>query len=186
MLRKYWPLCVVLVVQAAILILIPMRKVIARIAGTEITLQTRPVDPYDVLSGYYVTLAYEVEVPEPGLVESGMEEGQEVWIAVERAEPAWRSVGLTREKPEADPDHVGLKAVWRSSWRGQAILDGVHRFYIPEAEREKVADLMRKAEGRAFVDMRVDGNGNMALMRLRVMDQTFGSQKEPQPHIIVP
>ena len=52
---RHWPLAVVLIVQIGVLVYLPAGQVRARLTGTEVTLRTAPVDPYDVLSGYYMT-----------------------------------------------------------------------------------------------------------------------------------
>jgi uncharacterized membrane-anchored protein len=58
---RHWRAGAVIVAQLAILAAIPLRQVRARLSGTTVTLETVPVDPYDVLSGYYVTLRYAAE-----------------------------------------------------------------------------------------------------------------------------
>ena len=91
-------IALVLALQVAILAAIPLRQVRARLDGTVVTLETVPFDPYDVLSGYYATLRYAAESP-PGLAEARLAPGDTAFIALERAEPAWRAVGVLREAP---------------------------------------------------------------------------------------
>lgn len=169
--RRWWPLVLVLAVQFGILAAIPARKVAARLLGTDVTLWTRPVDPYDALSGYHVTLGYEVERPDPERVEDGIEDGDEVYVNLVRDVPAWRVRSVSRDLPGDDGDGVSIRATWRS---GNPALQGVDRLFIPEARRQRVADAMREAEGRALADLEVDGNGNAAVLRLRVGGEVFG------------
>ena len=133
-----------------------------------VTLQTMPVDPYDLLSGYYVTLDYAVERPEVAPV--GLEAGQRVWVRLEEAQPGWEAVSITADRPELADGQVVIRATW-SGWRVQ--LEGVKRFYIPEAKRQEIDEAMREVAGRALVDMRVDESGTAALLRLRIGDAVY-------------
>lgn len=165
---RWAPLAAVIAIQLAILVAIPFRRVEARLSGTDVTLRTVPVDPYDVLSGYYVTLRYEVE-PDPAELRGGTE----FWLRVRRAEPAWAADGVSPAPPE-DPPGEGAAVIrldpgaWARGERGTCLIPSACRFYIPEARREQVAEEMRKAGGVALVDLRVDDDGNVALVRLRV------------------
>lgn len=152
-------LFLVLAVQVAILAAVPLRQVRARMGGEVVTLETVPFDPYDVLSGYYATLRYAVETP-PGLAEARLAPGDTAFIALERAEPAWRAVGVQREPPGG----VSLRAVMTR--RGLEIVSA-GRFYVPEARRAEVDEALRARGGKALVDLRVDAAGNVALLRLR-------------------
>jgi uncharacterized membrane-anchored protein len=153
-------IALVLALQVAILAAIPLRQVRARLDGTVVTLETVPFDPYDVLSGYYATLRYAAESP-PGLAEARLAPGDTAFIALERAEPAWRAVGVLREAPGAG---VAVRATMTR--RGLEIVSA-SRFYVPEARRAAVDEALRARGGKALVDLRVDAAGNVALLRLR-------------------
>jgi uncharacterized membrane-anchored protein len=153
-------LALVLAVQVAILAAIPVRQVRARLDGTVVTLETVPFDPYDVLSGYYATLRYAAETP-PGLAEARLAQGETAFIVLERAEPAWRAVGIEREPPAG---RVAVRAVMTR--RGLEIASA-GRFYEPESRRAAVDEALRVRRGKALVDLRVDGAGYVALLRLR-------------------
>jgi hypothetical protein len=170
--RRHWRIAVVLLVQAGILAAMAGRHVAARAWGTPVTLRTAPVDPYDFMSGYHLVLQYEVEQAAAELLTPGPERSDRLWIVVRRAEPAWDFVGATRERPEVAADQVALRARW-GSWRGAAI-EGAGRIYIPETERALAEELFRDAGGRALVDLRVGGDGTVALLRLRVGGASFG------------
>jgi uncharacterized membrane-anchored protein len=166
-------LVLVVVVQAAILAAIPLRQVRARMDGTEVTLRTVPVDPYDVLSGYYVTLAYEVERPTAAVVEPGSGPG---WLVVAPDGEAWRWVECcAAARPQHLPDGAVALRVERTGASASRRRDGsvcsipsAGRFYLPESRRAEVEAAMRATGGRALVDLKVDGEGNVALLRLRV------------------
>jgi uncharacterized membrane-anchored protein len=140
-----------------------------------VTLRTAPIDPYSPLSGYYVTLAYEAVSPVVDLSRPGgglgFQEGDRLWVTVERDEPFWRSVSITRERPPETEGRVSMRGRWMG-WR--AAIDGAGRLYIPEAKRERVAQLMREAQGRGLVDLRVGPDGFCSVLRLRVGGEVFG------------
>ncbi|WP_242354694.1 GDYXXLXY domain-containing protein [Anaeromyxobacter sp. SG64] len=157
-------LAAVLALQVAILAAIPLRQVRARLDGTVVTLETVPFDPFDVLSGYYATLRYAAESP-PGLVEAKLAPGDTAFVVVEHAVPAWRAVGVAREPPPRSASgRVALRAVMTR--RGLEIVSA-GRFYVPESRRAAVDEALRARRGKALVDLRVDGAGNVALLRLR-------------------
>jgi uncharacterized membrane-anchored protein len=171
-LRRHWPLLAAVGVQAVLLALVPARQVRARLAGTEVTLRTVPVDPYDVLSGYHVTLRYEAELPIQG--DAGPP-GSEAWLLIGRGEEAWRAFSCTAHRPEPRAGEVVLRAelergVMAASTGPRCRIPSAGRFYIPEARRDEVDRAMREAGGRALVDVKVSASGDVALLRLRAGD----------------
>jgi uncharacterized membrane-anchored protein len=168
--REMRALIVVLIVQVGILVAIPARKIVARATGQTVTLETRPVDPYDILAGYYVTLAYAVERADSDLVEGDLEEGQTVFVNVEKDEPAWRLRSITSE-PDTYDGAVSIRATWKGS---VARIEEASRFYVPEDRRHEIDGLLRA--GRAYVDLKVDAGGAPAVLRLRVQGRVFGPE----------
>lgn len=165
---RLWAIALTVVVQVGILAVIPARAILARSDGVKITLRTRPFDPYDAFVGYHERLAYEVEFPPPA---EGFKEGEPVWITVEKADPAWTLVSVTREKPPAAPDRVPIRAAYGKS---RCVLEGAGVVYVPESRREEADRKMREAEGKALVDLLIDKRGTAYVLRLRVGPTTFG------------
>ncbi|HEY9662700.1 MAG TPA: GDYXXLXY domain-containing protein [Allocoleopsis sp.] len=60
---KAWRLWVPLLFQAALIVAVPARDAYTAVTGKTITLQTAPVDPYDLMRGYYQTLSYDISNP---------------------------------------------------------------------------------------------------------------------------
>ena len=162
--RKYIRLAVVLAVQLAILIAIPLPEVLARYRGTPITLRTAPVDPFDVLAGHYVTLSYEVERASARRPPPRTSEGDPVWLTVAKAEPAWTFVSVTRDRPAPAAGQVSIRARW--TWRG-AELEGASRLYVSEAQGKAVDARSWEDRQADLVDLRVDDDGTPAVVRLR-------------------
>jgi uncharacterized membrane-anchored protein len=164
----------VLAVQIGLLAIVPARHLLARSTGTPITLKTRPLDPYDLLSGYYVILRYQVEHSAVQALDSDgqaePERGDRIWITIRRAEPAWTFVRATRERPDTagDDDTLALPARWEY---GDLRLIGAGRLYVPETQREEAEKVSTDS---AFVDARVGADGTVALLRLRIGDKVFG------------
>jgi len=173
MLSRVWPICIVLAVQVGLLAVVPARHMLARSFGTAITLKTRPLDPYDLLSGYYVTLRYEVEEAAHRELMSKendmLDRGDRVWIIIRRDQPAWKFVSVTSERPHtgSDPDTIALPAKFEYH---EVRMVGATRLYVPETQRDEAG----RASRGAFVDARVGSDGTVALLRMRVGDKTYG------------
>lgn len=167
--RRHLGIAVVLVSQVGILVSMPFRAVRARVAGTEIALETEPVDPFDPLSGYYVTLAYVAEHPQEGAPPFRTNEA--LWVTVERAEPAWTPVSVTRQRPAPHADRVSVLSRWDGR---RARIEGASRFFIPEDRRTEIEDLLNASGRRGIAHLRAGGDGTPALLRLRVGDTTIG------------
>lgn len=163
--RRYVRLAVVLAVQLAILIAIPLPQVLARYRGTPVTLRTAPVDPFDVLAGHYVTLSYEVERQSARRHPPGVSERDSVWLTVAKAEPAWTLVSVTRDRPAPAPGQVSIRARW-TPWGG-AQLEDASRLYVSEAQGRAVDARTWRDRQADLVDLRVDDDGTPAVVRLR-------------------
>lgn len=166
--RRWLRLAIVLAVQLVILVAVPFRQVLARLRGTTVTLRTAPVDPYDLLAGHFVTLAYEVERVGPHLAPGDLRAGEEVWLTVVRGEPAWTLEAVTRERPAPASGRASIRARWR--WGGEqggsAELEGAGRFYVTE-ERGKELDARRWSRPASLVVLRVGEDGTPAVVDLR-------------------
>jgi uncharacterized membrane-anchored protein len=136
--------------------------VLARLRGTEITLRTVPVDPFDVLAGRYVTLSYAIELEATKHVSPGFRPGQLVWLTVERGDPAWTLVSVTADRPARASGQVSLRARW-DRWR-VSIEDASRLYVTEEVGREVDARPRTQAD---LIDLRVGEDGTPAVMRLR-------------------
>jgi hypothetical protein len=170
---QHWGIAAVLAVQFAVVASIPIRAVSTRTSGADVTLWTVPVDPYSVMSGYYVTLSYEAEQADVEPVPTPLERNQPLWVTVRRDEPAWTPVSVTRERPDAVPGEVSLRA----RWNGHRVeLENAGRLYIPETERERADEHVRNAGGRGLVDLKVGTGGDLSVLRLRIDGAVFGEE----------
>ena len=168
--RRYGRLAVVLLVQTGILAAMAGRHAAVRTWGTAVTLRTAPVDPYDLMSGYYLVLSYEIESPPDRLAPADLRRGDRVWLVVRSAEPAWELETVARERPAPAADRVALPARW-DGWRFE--IEGAGRVYVPESQREAADRVIRNAQGKGLVDLRVS-DGTVAVLRLRIGGASFG------------
>ena len=160
-----------IVLQLAILAGIPAKKVYTRATGREVALKVVPIDPYDILKGYYVTLGYEISRPSALLDGTKLEPGAVIYAVVEKQEDGlWTPVALEQELPQDLPnDRVAL----RGKWNGFRFDYGIEQFSIPESKRDVIANDLNKNLNEARVDVKVDANGNAALLRLKIQDRVY-------------
>jgi uncharacterized membrane-anchored protein len=152
--------------QVCLILTIPAQSLYARIVGTSVWLQTVPVDPYNLLQGYYVTLRYDVSQVEelkalPGWADvedakaSGDSSTQPMPIYVVLQAPIedpqevstspspWRPVRVQPTHPSnLQDDEVVLKG----TYHGQQITYGLEQYFIPEADRDEINDRIRQAQ----------------------------------------
>lgn len=166
---------VAVVIQILILVAVPARKVFTTATGKTVVLKVQPVDPYNILSGYYVTLGFDISrvdaFPNARGMSQGFSNGAWLYAIVEKGDDGtWKPVSLERELPANLPDN-------RAALRGQinhgAIRYGIEEFYIPEAQRDRIAEDLSKNVDQARVEIKVDRSGHAALERLRIEDRIY-------------
>lgn len=166
--RRWWRLAAVLAVQLGILAAVPARQVGARLWGTRVVLRTEPIDPYNLLSGHYLTLYYQVEHVPMARADKGLQYGDRVWLTLEQGDPAWTLVSVTREKPASVPGRASVRVRWNSSGDtdGHVRLDGADRFYVTE-ERGAQEDARRWRRNLSLVELRIGPDGTAAVIDVR-------------------
>lgn len=157
--------------QILILLGVPAKKIYTRSTGRDVVLKVAPVDPYNILSGYYVTLDYDISQTSSFANTSKFQDGSIIYAIVEQqADGVWKPVGIEAQMPKnLAVNRIAIRGRW-NSWR---IIYGIEEFYIPEGKRELIADDLRKNQSEARVDVKVDSNGNAALVRLKIQDRVY-------------
>lgn len=80
--------------------------------GTEIVLQSQPVDPRDPLRGDYVILGYRAEnLDGLAIPKSGFSEGADVYVVLMDRGRYWEPVGVRSENIESGERDEGLVAI---------------------------------------------------------------------------
>lgn len=157
--------------QVLILLGVPARKAYTRATGRAVVLKVAPVDPYSVLSGYYVILGYDISRPTDFPNAPKFEYDEVIYAIVEQqADGVWTPVGIERELPK---NLLANRVAIRGRWNDWRITYGIEEFYIPEDQRNVIAEDLSKHQADARVDLKVDANGNAALLRLRIQDRVY-------------
>lgn len=162
-----------LVFQTILLVIGPAQQNWVFMSGREVTLKTSPVDPFDPLRGYYVTLGYDISTPSrlPGYPTS-VSEGQSLYVVLEvpeTAEAAWKPVRVDLERPDLDSNHVAIKGRLRSG----RLVYGIETYYIPEDQRTVIERDLQQHATSVLVDAKVDATGQAAPIRLRIQNRVY-------------
>lgn len=158
-------------IQVLILVAVPARKAVTLATGKSTVLKVQPVDPYSILSGYYVTLAFEISRIEAFPNAPGFSNGDRCYAVIEEGEDGiWKPVSLERELPTNLSDN---RAALLGRVKYGRIEYGIEEFFIPETKRGAIADDLRANQDKARVDVKVDSGGHAALERLRIEDRVY-------------
>lgn len=115
--------------------------------GAEFYLETRPVDPRDLLSGTYVALNYDITEPKADGCGAAANSGADFYVKLEdRGRTAATPAGQVPVYEAAacaaapGPEYGWAKAEPnRDSWRRGGALYGIERFYLNENDPRKDA-----------------------------------------------
>ncbi len=123
---------VVVLVQTLVLVAMIATKQWTLATGTEVALETAPIDPRSLFRGDYVRLNYAISRLS---AEEDFTPGDEAYVLLRKGDPYWLFVAVRREPPPVPPDHVLLKGEVRSA-RGSRIdiRYGIESYFIPEGE----------------------------------------------------
>lgn len=160
-----------ILVQVLILVGVPARKAYTLATGKSIVLKVQPVDPYSILSGYYVTLGFDISrlAAFPNAPEFANDDACYA-VVEEGAEGLWKPVALERELPKNLPEN---RLALRGRVRYGIIEYGIESFYIPETKRSAIENDLRANPEKARVEVKVDSRGNAALKQLRIEDRIY-------------
>ena len=163
------------IIQVLILVAVPARKVFTTATGKTVVLKVQPVDPYNILSGYYASLRFDISrvdaFPNVRGISHGFSEGATCYAVVEQgADGIWKPVSLEHELPDNLPDN---RAALLGRFGYRAIRYGIEEFYIPEAQRDRIADDLLRNIDKARVEVKVDRSGYAALQRLLIDDRSY-------------
>ncbi|MBF0501021.1 MAG: GDYXXLXY domain-containing protein [Candidatus Riflebacteria bacterium] len=162
-------------VQLLILIAVPAQKMKSLYFGRTIFLQVAPVDPYSIMSGYYVTLSYDIQRLDKISSDAArldQEHFRDVYVTVEEHKNGlWEAVSAEGYPPgKLSENQVFLHGNFRQ-WR--RVTFGIEDFYIPEGRRKEINDDLQKNRDKARVEVKVDDAGNAVLVSLRIEDRVY-------------
>ena len=136
--------------------------------GTEVVLQTVPVDPRSLLQGDYAILDYEIARLPPHLQ---VEVSDTVYVGLRRGPEIWTASGYTVARSDVVGD-IFIKG--RVDRRGHADF-GIGTYFVPEGTGRIV-----EGADDVKVVVNVDGDGNAAIKDLLVDGEPFNPNSERQ------
>ncbi|BAY87472.1 hypothetical protein NIES267_69940 [Calothrix parasitica NIES-267] len=178
-----------LVIQAGLLFAIPAQSTYTYLTGRTVILQTVPVDPYNILTGYYQILRYEISTRStleklPGSKEI-LKDRKSFYVILEEEKSnnkeipqAWKPIRLTEKFPDSLPDNqVALKGEYK---RGQ-LKYGLEKYNIPEDQRNKINNNISQARQSTrenqkqpiVVEIKVDSQGKAVPVSLWVKEKNY-------------
>ncbi|MEC4802668.1 MAG: GDYXXLXY domain-containing protein [Jaaginema sp. PMC 1079.18] len=188
-----------ILLQSVLILVVPAQAIYTRLSGQTVILQTRPVDPMDLLRGNYQVLDYEISRVEnlqllPGWPEiltlqrngeSILVEGTQFFVILQapaspqrdlRPPQSWIPVEIRRSRPEnLGRDRVALAGRYRDG----ALIYDLERYYMPEAQiqeiNNRIANLQNQPgqEGSFVVEVKIDREGEAVPVSLWVGPQRY-------------
>jgi uncharacterized membrane-anchored protein len=156
--------------QLLILAAVPAQKIRTRVTGKTILLKTAPVDPYSIMSGYYVVLSYEISNPAVSSEWKKWSQGSDVWVILKSDSSGISSAVSVHDKRPPIPDGCVVIKGKTTGWR---IEYGIESYFIPEDARDKVERDFRSHSREAKTEVKVDSSGNAALIKLIIQDRVY-------------
>jgi uncharacterized membrane-anchored protein len=142
--------------------------------GTEVTLQTRAIDPRDILRGDYVALGYDIaSVPTAGL-SYDIRRGATVFVKIApKADGSYEATSAHLSPVAVVAPEILLRGRIQVTCFGARggcermnVRYGLERYFVPQGEGRKI-ESARNA-GRVAVVAAVTSNGRSAIKRLLV------------------
>ncbi len=158
-----WRFWLPLALQTILILLVPIQAVHTQATGKSVTLQTAPVDPYNLFRGYYVNLGYDISRPatlqklpgwntidaaasNPFTRRSRFQGTQDLYVILEapnvatasnQAPKPWKPIAVRGDRPTNLPtNQIALKGSYEGGW----INYGLETYYIPEDNRAEIND----------------------------------------------
>ncbi len=150
--RRWAALGVVAAVQLALVAAAVGPRLSARLTGEEYLLRVASADPVHPFRGSYVALTY----PDLGL-DSSLGERGTVFLPLTRDGQVWRGGPALGDPPAEGP-------FLRCHDGGDRLECGIDSYFLPQADARRMQDALTADRARARV--RVDGDGNAALVEL--------------------
>lgn len=196
-----WQFVVPLLIQTAFILAVPAQSVYTVVTGKTAILQTQPVDPYDLLRGYSVTLGYEISRVDnlaklPGWTDlikqhpgsdkkyEPLAPGTNFYVILQeekssgKVPQAWEPVRISGELPTSLPaNQIALQGRYN---RYNAISYDLETYYIPEDQRNDINKDISSARpskpGEAqpiVVEVKVNAQGKAVPISMWVRDRKY-------------
>ncbi|MDJ0747517.1 MAG: GDYXXLXY domain-containing protein [Xenococcaceae cyanobacterium MO_167.B27] len=161
-------------VQLLIILAIPSQSLYTYAFGKTVTIQTIPVDPYDLLRGYSQTLRYDIISNWNQLQElpggQDLDKAKTFYVTLQAPELLdeqppipWTPIAVSNEKPDNLTDNqIAIAGTIKTYSRA---VYGLETYYMPEDRRERInreiRHLQRQPNGKIpfVVEVRIDSRG---------------------------
>ncbi|KAM3089787.1 GDYXXLXY domain-containing protein [Phormidesmis sp. 146-35] len=190
-----WRFWLPLVLQTVLIASVPAQAVYTHLTGRTAVLQTAPVDPYDLMRGYSVTLNYDISRTDnlkslPGWkslpknsnyssTQDYLAEDTIVYVTLQapannsanRPKP-WKPVAVSGDRPaNLKPNQIALKG--RSQYG--SLQFGLETYYMPESRRDEVNDNIQQNQRKnpGVVEVKIDAQGNAVPLTIWVGDRRY-------------
>lgn len=198
--KPAWRFWLPLALQTLIILAVPAQAIYTHITGTTVILQTVPVDPYDILRGYYQTLNYDISRVEnlkdlPGWDEVVTDEeneylksGVNLYVVLAAPETSsqspdelpspWKPVAISTKIPANLPANQVVLA-GKSAYN--FVNYGLEKYYLPEDQREDINNHIREVQIQSqeqeqipfVVEIKVDNGGKAVPISLWVGEKNY-------------
>jgi uncharacterized membrane-anchored protein len=173
-------LAIPLFFQSLLICSISAQSIYALATGTTVVLKTMPVDPYDLLRGYYQILSYDISSFNtlnklPGWESLKRQQGsanltknQQVYVTLAKTKAsnsntpqAWQPIAINSQIPiNLSADKIAIRGVSN----GNSIVYGLETYYMPEDRKDGVNEDLNSARSSGgkrnlLVEIKVDNRG---------------------------
>jgi uncharacterized membrane-anchored protein len=164
-------------IQVALIAVMVVDRVRILREGTEVTLQTRPVDPRDFLRGDYVVLSYDISSVPAGALKDTPSSGKSIYVKLApKADGFFEAVSAHTEPVAVANGEVlihghatgGIScgAQIRNFCERIQINYGIERYFVPEGEGREIESA--RNERKVTIVAAVTASGRAAIKRLLI------------------
>ena len=126
--------------------------------GTDILLETAPIDPVDLFRGNYVALSYVISTVNLETTPHDKEfiEKETIYALLSQKDEFWTIDKVSHKKPQVQQNQVCMKGKVTSSWRENQVRVewGIESFFLPTDQAKKVEREREDAKAGITVDSR--------------------------------
>ena len=184
-----WRFWAPLLIQFALLVVVPFKSAMTYATGQTVTLKTAPVDPYDMLRGYSQTLRFDISnvdtlrsLPGGSEVFKSSNEATPFYVTLEAPKAnaaatvpeAWKPIKVSAEYPEdLAANQIALKGEETYGW----VTYGLETYYMPESQRndinDRISQIQRSGDETFVVNVKIDDSGGSVPESLWVGDREY-------------
>ncbi|WP_309732249.1 GDYXXLXY domain-containing protein [Chamaesiphon sp. OTE_75_metabat_556] len=192
--RNFW---LAMGAQFALLATIAAPAIYTLNTGTTVFLQTVPVDPYDLLRGYYQTLNYDIadraklaKLPGGNIFKDSKSKPKAGEFFVTLALPSTAGQRVARPHSLLSASAIAVSATrptnlptgqiairgtltTASSWWRNQLSYGIEKFYMPESQKDTVNSEIGRNPRKLLVEVKIDSNGHPVPVSLWVGNKSY-------------